>query len=165
MARTHETGLAPAPTSPGVARRRLEEWFGSELQRDDISTAKLLLSELVTNAVLHGRGQITVRATLDDQTLLIEVVDEGAGFDVPAMPVNPLQESGRGLWVVSSEASQWGVRGPATTVWFALERTPPQLTPRSDLPQERDRPPPGGELTGPAIRTPALTGAPATRRG
>src|ERR1700729_3032137 len=68
-------------SAPGVARRILKEWFATSLADDQFDTAKLLTSELVNNAVLHGRGTITVRADLDEDRLLVEVMDEGTGFE------------------------------------------------------------------------------------
>ncbi|MDQ6606117.1 MAG: ATP-binding protein [Actinomycetota bacterium] len=52
-----------------------------ELDDAGLGTAKLLASELVTNAVLHGEGTITLRAALDDDRLLVEVIDQGSGFE------------------------------------------------------------------------------------
>jgi anti-sigma regulatory factor (Ser/Thr protein kinase) len=51
------------------------------LDIDQVDRARLLVSELVSNAVLHGRGIITLRAKLDHDRLLVEVIDEGSGFE------------------------------------------------------------------------------------
>lgn len=40
-----------------------------------------MVSELVSNAVRHGKGQITLQADLDENRLLIEVIDEGDGLE------------------------------------------------------------------------------------
>jgi anti-sigma regulatory factor (Ser/Thr protein kinase) len=43
--------------------------------------ARLLVSELVTNAVRDGRGAITLRAQMFERRLFVEVIDEGDGFE------------------------------------------------------------------------------------
>ena len=58
--------LPRAPEAPGEARRALSGWYGTVLTVDELYKAKLLVSELVTNAVLHGRGRITLRSHVDD---------------------------------------------------------------------------------------------------
>jgi anti-sigma regulatory factor (Ser/Thr protein kinase) len=119
----HETTLNWERSSPGRARRLLEAWFGSSLEPSELDTAKLLVTELVTNAMVHGEGTITLRSGLDDDQLMVEVIDEGSGFEVPAGPP-PLDDSGGwGLQLVATKASRWGVFEGTTHVWFALERT------------------------------------------
>lgn len=44
--------------APGLARWRLDEWLAGDLDARELADAKLLASELVTNALLHGRGRI-----------------------------------------------------------------------------------------------------------
>jgi anti-sigma regulatory factor (Ser/Thr protein kinase) len=117
-----ETELPRSHEAPWLARRALGGWLGGELAADKLHTAKLLTSELVTNAVLHGKGQIQMRAQLDEHRVRIEVVDEGRGFahDVRDRDVDAL--SGRGLAIVDAESSRWGIRDGSTHVWFELER-------------------------------------------
>jgi len=93
---------------------------------DDVDTALLLTSELVTNAVVHGYGgpRIEVRRTADD--LWIGVEDTGnrlpclAGEDVAS-------SGGRGMRLVNALADGWGVGRPVggggKTVWFQLHRS------------------------------------------
>ena len=54
--------------------------FGDALEERQLQTAKLLTSELVTNALLHGEGSITLLASLEEDRLLVEVIDEGHGL-------------------------------------------------------------------------------------
>jgi anti-sigma regulatory factor (Ser/Thr protein kinase) len=114
--------LPRAPGAPGMARRRLARSFGQTLDEDQLRTAALLTSELVTNALLHGEGTITLRASLDDVRLLVEVIDEGHGLDTANRRHNGDGIGGYGLRIVDSEASRWGTRGDTTHVWFELER-------------------------------------------
>ncbi|MGV9405495.1 SpoIIE family protein phosphatase [Streptomyces sp. NPDC003667] len=84
-----------------------------------VETARLLVSEVVTNAVRHGGGgRVGLRVVRTD-ALLFEVTD-----DEPALPsmlaAGPYDEAGRGLRVVSRLAREWGASatGHRKTVWF-----------------------------------------------
>lgn len=122
-----ERELASGVEAPGVARSLLTEWFASVLADGTLATARLLVSELVTNAVTHGRGRITLRAQLARRRVLVEVIDEGGGFE------HKLGGGGfqtRGVWgwglsVVNAGASRWGVSRDRSRVWFELERPGP----------------------------------------
>jgi anti-sigma regulatory factor (Ser/Thr protein kinase) len=122
MIDSHEAVLAWERGSPGRARRLLEAWFGSSLEPSELDTAKLLVSELVTNALVHGEGTITFRSWLDEDQLLVEVVDEGSGFEIPAGLPRLGESGGWGLHLVAAQASRWGVFEGTTHVWFTLER-------------------------------------------
>ncbi len=50
--------------APGVARRLLADWVAPASGDGTIATARLMVSELVANAVRHGHGTITLRAHL-----------------------------------------------------------------------------------------------------
>lgn len=107
-----------------VARRSLVAWVGAELEADELHRAKLLSSELVNNAVMHGRGRILLRTDLNDDRLLVEVIDEGDGFTWPRGRAGAAgrSRSGLGLEIVDAEATRWGVREGSTHVWFELAR-------------------------------------------
>ncbi len=109
------------------ARRLLEERYGAALDPSELDTAKLLTTELVNNAVLHGHGRITLRTGLDEDRLLIEVIDEGSGFErvLGQRDLNTI--GGMGLYVVEAAASRWGVHEGTTHVWFELERPGPRI--------------------------------------
>lgn len=124
-----ELALPQDVSAPRIARRTLNEWFATSLADDELDTAKLLVSELVTNALLHGQGTITLRAHLDDDRLLIEVMDEGPGFERTVRDADFEINGGLGLGLVDGESSRWGVDVGATHVWFELERSGPRLGP------------------------------------
>jgi anti-sigma regulatory factor (Ser/Thr protein kinase) len=112
-----------------VAREFVEQHSDS-LARDVIDTAKLLVSEVVANAVKYGEPAITLRVSLDPPLIGVSVDDEGD--DMPPTQVSrpaPTATSGRGLLIVASLSSHWGVVDhdprPGKTVWFRLDpRTP-----------------------------------------
>lgn len=85
------------------------------------STAALLTSELVTNALLHGTGRVRLGIDAGEQLVRIEV-----GDDDPRHPCAPTQrdgaESGRGLLILDELAASWGVcdSPPGKVVWFEL---------------------------------------------
>jgi len=65
---------------PGMARRLLADWLAPAFAEGTVAKARLMVSELVTNAVRHGHGTITLRADLCQDRLRVEVADEGPGF-------------------------------------------------------------------------------------
>lgn len=83
--------------------------------------AQLLVSELVTNAVVHGRGTVVVRASVGAGELRVEVQDDDprpaqvrhAGED---------DEGGRGISMLVVLAAAWGVQAlpVGKYVWFTL---------------------------------------------
>jgi anti-sigma regulatory factor (Ser/Thr protein kinase) len=114
--------LPPEPESVAEAREKLVEALGPRLDGDRLEILRLLVSELVTNAVRHGgRGApLEVRASWDVH-VRVEVVDYGDGF-APLPRLRDLDEpGGYGLYLVGSLAGSWGVESnDHTTVWFEL---------------------------------------------
>ena len=123
----HAEDLPRAPDAGARARLLLSRWFGRILETDELDRAKLIASELVNNAVIHGKGTIRLQTNFDDDRLLIEVTDEGEGFEHVARKVPFERLSGRGLSLVDAEASRWGVHEGTTHVWAEIERTGPRL--------------------------------------
>jgi anti-sigma regulatory factor (Ser/Thr protein kinase) len=127
MAAAFEKELPRANDAPWIARAAITDWFGIELEQDELQTAKLLTSELVANAVVHGEGRITLRCALDADRVLVEVIDEGRGFEHEARHREFEEVRGRGLVIVDAESSRWGIHEGTTHVWFELERPGPRL--------------------------------------
>ena len=122
-----EVDLGRTSDTPSQARKLLTDRFGAELTGAEMDTAKLLTSELVTNAVVHGQGRIGVRGHLDQNRLLVEVIDEGSGFERLADQREFRGFGGWGLNLVDAESSRWGIHEGTTHVWFELERQGPRL--------------------------------------
>jgi anti-sigma regulatory factor (Ser/Thr protein kinase) len=91
------------------------------VQPDIIDAASLLLSELVTNAIVHARTDVEVRLVTDDHMLRAEVSDGDPTMPTARRP-SALTDTGRGLQLIEDLANRWGVSGSAVgkTVWFEL---------------------------------------------
>ena len=87
-------------------------------RRDD---ALLLTSELVTNAVIHGRSEVCVEVREEGGVVRIAVLDENSRRPV-AVVEDPDALDGRGLALVEAVADRWGVeqRPMGKAVWFEL---------------------------------------------
>ena len=102
------------PWVRGQVRKQLSEWGLPELAE----TVELLVSELVTNALVHGAGLIWLRL-IRGSALLCEVGDDGRELPYVCVAADT-DESGRGLQLVNVLAAAWG--GYRTSigkvVWF-----------------------------------------------
>jgi anti-sigma regulatory factor (Ser/Thr protein kinase) len=90
---------------------------------DDVA---LVVSELATNACIHGRSPFTVSVTRTGSCLTVEVSDLNPVQPVKGEPSSS-SLSGRGLLIVERLARAWGVRCPSPagkTVWAELEVLP-----------------------------------------
>ncbi len=75
-----EVELPRAKAASKVARSVLRDLCAERVDDDLLLDAELLISELATNALVHGEGDILLRAGLDEDRVWAEVVDQGAGF-------------------------------------------------------------------------------------
>ncbi len=104
--------------------RRLVAGYLRERGEDDGEVAVLLVSELVTNAILYGRAPLELRAHTEGSALRVEVRDqEPASPPVLRGDVNLTEIGGRGLQLVDTLADRWGWSAEATgkVVWFELD--------------------------------------------
>jgi anti-sigma regulatory factor (Ser/Thr protein kinase) len=118
--------LPHGPQAPARARRALEVLRGI-LAPDALNELRLLVSELVTNAVRHGRpvragDGVELLVRIRGGTARVEVVDGGRGFVPPGTPPDLATLGGWGLVVVDRIADRWGVDGGARTrVWLEFD--------------------------------------------
>jgi anti-sigma regulatory factor (Ser/Thr protein kinase) len=122
---TLRLALLPLPDAPAQARSAVRAWSGVE--DDARARLELVVTELVANAVKHAalddNDVIEVRLDADELALRVEVEDAGIGFtsghgwcpDADAV-------GGRGLFLVSTLSSRWGVEraNRKTRVWAEI---------------------------------------------
>jgi anti-sigma regulatory factor (Ser/Thr protein kinase) len=110
--------------APGAAREVVDGLLDARLPAETLAEVRLVVSELVTNAVRHGAandGVVEMFVTLGGGIARVEVIDDGAGFEPPQDAPRPEDLGGWGLIVVDRLASRWGVEGgPRTRVWAEL---------------------------------------------
>ncbi|MER6525530.1 SpoIIE family protein phosphatase [Streptomyces sp. NPDC001508] len=126
------TLLAVAQTEPeriAEARRHLRALLHDWASADQVDSAVLLLSEMVTNVLVHTDADALLLAEVDGgpgrRRLRVEVTD--AGDDLPhRRRPGELASSGRGLLMIELLADAWGVtpRGESKTIWFELHEQP-----------------------------------------
>jgi transcriptional regulator with XRE-family HTH domain/anti-sigma regulatory factor (Ser/Thr protein kinase) len=115
--RLPRTELAPALARSAVVATALG------IPDHMLDDAELLISELVTNAVLHtDSAAVDVAITLDEVRLRIEIGDESAA---PLRPRTPGADGGFGVAIVGALATRWGVERhrAGKTVWVELDVT------------------------------------------
>ena len=119
---TIDVELPSTPSAPARARGALDEMEG-RISADRMRDVRLLVSELVTNAVRHAGGAVVrLVVALDGDVLRIEVHDPGHGFELKPPSDDPLRASGWGLVLVDELADRWGIdHHPRTRVWFEMD--------------------------------------------
>jgi len=117
--------LAPHPTAPRASRqfvtRTLQDWGLEHV----VPTACLVVSELVTNAIVHAGTDVELSVAVHEQALRLTVRDSGAGL--PIQSGAQLEIHGRGLAVVAAISRAWGVLptpGVGKVVWAVLDAFP-----------------------------------------
>lgn len=113
--------------APAIARAAVSGiCSGLDVSPSEQHTLMLLVSELVSNAVLHSPGPadapVLLTAIVGEEVVHVAVTDAGRGF-TPRRP-EPRAEGGYGLYLLDKAASRWGVdQVGGTRVWFELSRT------------------------------------------
>ncbi|MFF0450213.1 ATP-binding protein [Streptomyces sp. NPDC004609] len=107
---------------PGLMRRAAQAHLGLWKLDALADTVDLLMSELVTNALQHGEGAVGVRVWRTGTQLCIEV---GCASTYTPRPTEagPLDENGRGLYLVGALADGWGVTASGTWCVLTLDRS------------------------------------------
>src|SRR5437868_10585819 len=100
--------LSAAPQSVGDARDHARAFLGQWGLNDLADDVLLVISELVTNAVVHAAPPILLSLHLYGQALRGEVSDHCCTKPLP-LTVDFDQERGRGLAIVSAYTYRWGV--------------------------------------------------------
>lgn len=118
--------LPAEPASARAARAFVDEVLTNSAARDCTDTANLLVSELVTNALLHARSDVEVVVRVEEATVRVEVHD--AAERLPVRIAEPGETlAGRGLHILDALAADWGAepRTGGKAVWFELRYPAP----------------------------------------
>ncbi len=112
-------------SAPALARAAISAFCETrDVLEPAMATVKLLVSEVVTNAVTHpdveAPANVRLLARVEPEVIRVEVTDDGSGFD--PRPRDPSQTgSGFGLFLVDKEAVRWGVDEiGGNRVWFEV---------------------------------------------
>jgi anti-sigma regulatory factor (Ser/Thr protein kinase) len=121
---SHATTLPPEPGSASASRRFVRahlESHGLSVMCPDV---ELVTSELATNAVHHAGTAFTLSLEGDDRSVRVSSRDFGIGGTVEALsPSNETAVGGRGLLIVDTMSTDWGVTQETTTtlVWACFD--------------------------------------------
>jgi len=144
--------LPYAPSSVAVARRRLTaDLVSAGIYESVVGDAALVVSELLSNAIRHAAplpgSKVRVAWTLNDEAVRVAVSDAGGGPLPRVTQASPAAPGGRGLGIVETLSSRWGVLRDdgETTVWAVLpaphvpEQATPPVIPVADSALEPER--------------------------
>jgi two-component sensor histidine kinase len=112
--------IDPQPEGPAQARRIIADELAERVSGTVLDDVKLMVSELVTNGIVHGSTEGDIPVMLDllvNGDIRCRVLDNGRGFATRARQEGP---GGWGLEVVEQLADRWGMQCSAqrTEVWF-----------------------------------------------
>lgn len=122
----------PCGDRSAFAARRCMDALAPFLDRERADELRLLVSELVTNSILHAGGDERswihlIVKVIPARRVRAEVRDYGPGFE-PSVPEQVDDDQlihGRGLFLVEHLADSWGVESEGLTkVWFELDLVP-----------------------------------------
>jgi anti-sigma regulatory factor (Ser/Thr protein kinase) len=119
--------LRGGPAAIGAARHAIDE-FADQEQLPRVDDLRLLVSELVTNSVLHGgagpNDLVELHVDRPCGRVRVEVCDAGRGWTQQIRSTSLESDQtpgGWGLILVGALADSWGVEaGDRTCVWFEI---------------------------------------------
>jgi PAS domain S-box-containing protein len=116
-----EARLPPQPSSVAEARQHVRDFLEGAGRSDLLEPALLLVSEIVTNALLHAGTEVDLAGHLDGDSVRLEVGD-GSTHLPSRRDYAPTSGTGRGLLMLESMVDDWGVtrRERGKVVWFRI---------------------------------------------
>jgi anti-sigma regulatory factor (Ser/Thr protein kinase) len=121
-----QLNLLAEPKAAAVARSHVRDL---PLDDETLEVVSLLVTELVTNAIRHGRVADGTRITVDveivgDDLVHVDVVNQGPVFEPSPRTPDLDAGGGMGLQLVDRLAERWGVEGNGETrVWLEVKRS------------------------------------------
>ena len=117
--------LAFTPHAPSQARRAITDWAHGRGLGQVADDMVLVVSELVTNAVMHASPAVTLEVELGEHEVVLAVEDGTAARPTRRLS-NSASEGGRGMLLVERLSYEHGVRPcpPGKTVWATLQLLP-----------------------------------------
>ncbi len=118
--------LTPDPEVVTTARHALDR-LADLLPPEKLEDVRLVVSELVTNSILHAGlssdEQISLMVSVSASSVRGRVCDPGPGFEIPSKPCpRPDLRGGWGLPIVETISDRWGVeRNKHACVWFEID--------------------------------------------
>jgi anti-sigma regulatory factor (Ser/Thr protein kinase) len=129
LSRPHaqSTSITCTPHAPAAARRWVREQLAGAPAADVMGDVELVVSELITNAVLHGHcDSSTIGVAVQPGVVRVSVADPAPVDGVTVLPHRPERVGGLGLRLVEAVAQNWGVETTAQgkVVWAELPWVP-----------------------------------------
>lgn len=127
----HFTVCPRSPDAPRWARRWFTERFRIAAAAEELEVALLVLSELVSNALRHGVGEISLLARVVGRRVRVEVSDHSADWAAVQIPDPSDGVNGRGLRIVEQLSDAWGCHPTprGKTVWAERSMHPEAVVP------------------------------------
>jgi anti-sigma regulatory factor (Ser/Thr protein kinase) len=112
--------LSNSPAAAREARDAVRRHLADPLDAGVLDDVLLVVSELVTNAIRHGHGEIVLRVGFDGE-LVSGAVEDAGNSSARAVPDRALPASGaRGSDIVGRLAARWGIDPESGAVWFEM---------------------------------------------
>jgi anti-sigma regulatory factor (Ser/Thr protein kinase) len=120
-----ELSLSARPEAVAEARRWAAGVADGLVEPDKEDDLRLVMSEVVTNALRHGASGATIELAITpkDEFLCVQVTDDGPGLAPRPRALTTEENGGFGLFLVEQLTRRWGVtreRG-RTRVWFEYD--------------------------------------------
>jgi anti-sigma regulatory factor (Ser/Thr protein kinase) len=116
--------VVPEPQSVPEARERVIELAEPYVAPARIADLRLVISEVITNAVRHGgEGEMLVAVTPKQGYLCVQVTDTGDGFAPRPRAFEADENGGFGLFLIERLTRRWGLtrENRKTRVWFEFD--------------------------------------------
>ncbi len=117
--------LSGGAAAASAARQALARLRG-DMDPPVLENLRLLVTELIANSVKHADADtVGLKVVVGRRSVLVEVTDQGRGFDPAPRAEGQDEASGWGLFLVERLADRWGVNRDhgEMKVWFELRRT------------------------------------------